>query len=220
VWTISTDRMRQVDGTGLTTYHIDSVTADGRIVFSRAEDGMVRVADPSIRPLRVLDIPVPADSGTVVLSPSLATGAVIGFPPEGCCVITSGAPGGPVGVFAVGTAPDPPLQTVPGFSTTQGITTILSMPDDDHVVLSHWDGADRNLRRVNVRTGEQRVLTWYPARYQYGEITFALDALARDPVDRPAPPRPWDPRATWGLVAGVVALGVLAVAMWRRRVRP
>ena len=220
VWTISTDSRQRVDGTALSTYSLDSVTADGQIVFTRAEDDTVRVADPSTHPLRVRAIPVPANSGTVFLSPGLATGAVIGFPPEGCCVVVSGAPGGPVGVFAVGTTPDPSMQTVPGFRTTQGVTTILSMPDDHYVVLSHKDGADRFVLRLDVRTGEQRVLTWYPTHYQYGEITFAVDALARDPVDRPAPPRPWDPRVTWSLVAGVAVLGAVAVVVWRRRVRP
>jgi hypothetical protein len=216
VWTIATGGTQAVDGTGLDRYSIDSVTGDGWIVYSRSEDDVVRVADPSTRPLQIRDVPVPPDSGAVVLSPSRENGVVLGCPPEGCGTITGGKPGGPVEVFTVGATRDPQLRTVPGLMTMQGETTILSMPDDDQVVLSQPSGDGAVLVRVDVETGDQQVLT----RYQNGGVTYALDALGRDPVNRPAPPRPWDPRLTWGLMAVAAVVGVVAVVRWRRRVRP
>jgi hypothetical protein len=171
--------------------------------------------------LQIQDLPVPADSGRVVLSSTLATGAAMGFPPGGCDgVCAVGAEGSSVGVFDVGTTPNPALMVVPGLAAThEGSTTILSKPDDDHVVLDRWSGDRREVLRVDTRNGVHRVLTVYPAQYWFGDITFALDALARDPVDRPAPPHPWDPRVRWGLVAVSAALGVLGILLWRRRVR-
>ena len=74
------------------------------------------------------------------------------------------------------------------------------------------------LFRSDLRTGDRTDLVRLPPN-SLGGVQFATDLLGVPPVDRVAPPRPLDPRArAAGL--GVVALGgLLALILWRRRVR-
>lgn len=99
--------------------------------------------------------------------------------------------------------------------------TVEGWTDDDHVAAVGDGGPDRfhsALLEVNVGDGSTRELTTLPNGV--GRVQWATDLLGSPVVDRPAPPRPLDPRwVTAGLLAMVVA-GPLALWGWRRRVRP
>ena len=94
--------------------------------------------------------------------------------------------------------------------------------DAGHVVATGYPGGDRSqakLLEVEVTSGQVRTLS-VMAPGLASRPQWATDLLGSPVVDRPAPPRPLDPRwVTGGLVVLVVA-GPIALWGWRRRVRP
>ncbi len=98
---------------------------------------------------------------------------------------------------------------------------LLGWIDDDHVAAVGAGGRDRfhsAVLEVDVDDGSARELVVVPNGV--APIEWATDLLDSPVVDRPAPPRPLDPRwVTGGLVVLVVA-GGLSLRGWRRRVQP
>ena len=100
---------------------------------------------------------------------------------------------------------------------------VLAWLDDDHVAVVHRIGAgwERTaLSRLDVRTGETSVTMRLPEGTSGYNLHFPTGLLSTPSVDRPAPPRPLDPRVVTGLSVGVVLAGLGAIVAWRRRVRP
>ena len=106
----------------------------------------------------------------------------------------------------------------------------VSWIDDDHLVAvsqitpSRFYGAGYlraryQLARLDVRTGVATPVSDLGGLGGSG-ISFATEMLGGPTHDFPAPPRPLDPRVEAGLVVGLFLSGAVALAWWRRRVRP
>lgn len=98
---------------------------------------------------------------------------------------------------------------------------VVGWRDDEHlVVLARRDGVPGAVYvSVDASTGETEPLVQgSPTSYAPG-VVVAEDAWQGVLFDAPEPPSPMDPRLQWGLVAGVLLLGGLALVVGRRRAR-
>lgn len=106
-------------------------------------------------------------------------------------------------------------RVVPGTNRT---SAVYGWADTTHVAILQNDRvtARGTVRIVDVRTGDAVEVS--------SHVTNVQD-LARDLLGAPAlpavePPHPLDPRKVTGLTTAVAVAGVLALILWRRRVRP
>ena len=98
---------------------------------------------------------------------------------------------------------------------------LVGWTDDDHVAAVGTGGPDRAhsaLLEVDVEDGSARELVVIPNGI--APVHWATDLLGSPVVDRPAPPRPLDPRWVTGGLVVLAGAGLLALWGWRRRVQP
>jgi hypothetical protein len=113
------------------------------------------------------------------------------------------------------------LHEVPGTERTFGVVDWI----DSHsiVTLGRLGRMSVALRvalyRVDVSTGESRMIVRFPVDSLGGGWQFATDLLDAPSVAGVEPPSPVDPRATAGLTVAVCLAAGLALVLWRRRVR-
>lgn len=110
-------------------------------------------------------------------------------------------------------------------SGSRGSFGVVDWLDADTIATSQRIGSWRTQKTALVRhslsTGRSQELVRFPfGSMAGGGWQFATDLLGAPSVDGVRPPHPLDPRTVTGGVAAVVAGGVLAVFLWRRRVWP
>ncbi|GAA1479311.1 hypothetical protein GCM10009623_37570 [Nocardioides aestuarii] len=150
-------------------------------------------------------------------------GAGIAVSPDGTRIAGLWTPG-------PGTSRSPSPVAVARLDDTADATRVRSGPstyvlvgwtDDDHVAALGTGGPDGShsaLLEVDVDDGSSRELMVVPNGL--APIQWATDLLGSPVVDRPAPPRPLDPRWVTAGLATLVIAGLFSLWGWRRRVRP
>jgi hypothetical protein len=112
------------------------------------------------------------------------------------------------------------LREVPN---TRGTWGVLDWLDADTIVTMRRErdpeGVGSGLYRVSLATGSSRELVHFPPLTYGGSWQFATDLLGAPSVDAVAPPSPMDPRLTAGLSVAIVLAALVALVLWRRRVR-
>lgn len=163
---------------------------NGRVARVKGESGVPPVVDPTGQMVAGL-LPVPKRDGSTQLTPA------------------------PVGVAHLGPGGSKSFERIPGLDRYYDILGWR----DDHTLLVEGDmSADRESRSilaVDIRSGSTDHLTSIEVPTHFAQALLDLPT-----TDRPAPPRPWDPRIALGLVITVVLAGGGAALVWRRRVRP
>jgi hypothetical protein len=100
---------------------------------------------------------------------------------------------------------------------------VRSWLDDDHVAADRRRGAGIGpsaLYDVDVRTGASAEILRFPDDTYGTQTLLATDLLDAPTATRSPPPRPFDPRTVVAAESAVVLIGLLALVLWRRRVRP
>jgi hypothetical protein len=186
-------------------------------------EGEVLVQEDS-GPARLLDPDDAEGSARTVALPALPYTDGLAVTPEGRLAgLWGGADGtvtsGEETVAVVNPGSGARLTPVPGLA--KGIWGIEGWAGDGRlVVLRAQSGDGTVVDRVDVGTGKAERLTAYPRDFQGGRIALADGMLGGEPVARPAPPDPVDPRHLAGLAGGIALAAAAAVLVWRRRARP
>lgn len=152
----------------------------------------------------------------------LSGSGVSALSPDGDQVLTVSGTSNPGPLTRQELAGESAPMVVPGPADVRRVVAVL---DDRTAVVERLEtGADLDtpdrhaLTRVDLRTGQRTDLVLLPPNGSGGDVV-ATDLLGVPPVDRPKPPRPLDPRARAAALGGVAIAGLLALVMWRRRVR-